>query len=672
MRPHTCAILAGALAAALAPAAPAAAQAAAPASAQDLAARFGARDHVGGMTLSPNGGKVAIVEHLADGRESVVVGDLDGDGGLKAVLTSPGQDIHLRNCFWVTDARLVCRARVLVQDTGHILVYERLFALDADGGHQVQLTQDINGRSMWNMQDGGAVIDTNGGRPGTVLMTRAFIPEESIGTHLASTDEGLGVERVDTLSRNRETVEKARPDALAYVTDGFGQVRVRGRDAHMDGESGMLSGSVEWSYRRKGAQNWTLLGRSRDDGSAPESGFVPVAVDPALDVAYGFDDKDGRRALFRIKLDGTLTKELVLANPAVDIDEVIRIGAHSRVVGASYATDRRETTFFDPELAKLAATLGNALPGAPAIGFLDSSADEHRLLLVAAGDTDPGTYYRFDKVTHRLELVMAERPELAGLTLAPMRAVTYTARDGTQVPAYLTLPPGSSGKGLPAIVLPHGGPADRDEWGFNWLVQFFAARGFAVLQPNYRGSAGYGAAWFQKNGFHSWRSAIGDVDDAGRWLVAQGIAAPDKLAIVGWSYGGYVALQSGVYEPGLFKAIVAVAPVTDLGQLVEGTRDFTDHVEVANEVGSGPQLIEGSPALNAAQITVPVLMFHGTRDWNVPYDQSTGMLAHLKAAGKAADLVTFAGLDHQLDDAAARATLLARSDAFLRQALHVQ
>src|SRR5690606_24883055 len=116
-----------------------------------------------------------------------------------------------------------------------------------------------------------------------------------------------------------------------------------------------------------------------------------------------------------------------------------------------------------------------------------------------------------------------ERPLLADVTLAPVRPIHYAAADGTSIPGYLTLPPGrSDAKGLPAIVMPHGGPSARDEWGFDWLVQYLAHKGFAVVQPNYRGSAGYGDEWFVINGFQSWRSAIGDIDDAGRWLLSQG------------------------------------------------------------------------------------------------------------------------------------------------------
>src|SRR6185436_15935099 len=235
------------------------------------------------------------------------------------------------------------------------------------------------------------------------------------------------------------------------------------------------------------------------------------------------------------------------------------------------------------------------------IQFVDSNLDETKLLIQAGSDTDPGRYYVYDKQAKNLAEIMLSRPDLEGMTLAPVKPVTYRAADGTQVPAYLTLPPGSGGKNIPAIVIPHGGPSARDEWGFDWFAQFFAVRGYAVLQPNYRGSSGYGDSWYQRNGFRSWRTAIGDVNDAGRWLVSQGIADPSKLAIVGWSYGGYAALQSNVLDPDLFKAVVAVAPVTDLSLLKEDSSGWSNYRITRDFIGSGPHISEGSPAQNAGK-----------------------------------------------------------------------
>jgi dipeptidyl aminopeptidase/acylaminoacyl peptidase len=354
----------------------------------------------------------------------------------------------------------------------------------------------------------------------------------------------------------------------------------------------------------------------------------------------------------------------------VDVDGLIRIGRRNRVVGVSFATDVRQPVYFDPDIEKLMRSLSRALPQQPKVQIVDSSVDEHVLLIFAGSDNDPGVYYLFDRPSKQLRTFLVTRGELEGVKLAKVKSVTYPAGDGEMVPGYLTLPPGvDDPKGLPAIVLPHGGPSARDVWGFDWLSQYYASRGFAVLQPNFRGSAGYGEAWLHRNGFRSWRIAIGDVLDAGRWLVAQGIADPAKLCVVGWSYGGYAALQSAVTDQGLFKAVVAIAPVTDLQSLKEEYRDWSNFNLVSDEIGDGPHVREGSPARNAEKIKVPVLLFHAAFDRNVGIAQSRLMASRLQSAGVKHELVTWDDLDHQLEDSAARTEMLRKSDAFLRQAI---
>jgi dipeptidyl aminopeptidase/acylaminoacyl peptidase len=217
--------------------------------------------------------------------------------------------------------------------------------------------------------------------------------------------------------------------------------------------------------------------------------------------------------------------------------------------------------------------------------------------------------------------------------------------------------------------LPHGGPSARDEWGFDWLSQFLAARGYAVIQPNFRGSTGYGDQWEGADGFKDWQKAIGDIAASAKYLANQGIADPNRIAILGWSYGGYAALQSATVYPDLYKAVVAIAPVTDLALLKTQAEGFTNWKLVAQQVGSGPNLDAGSPVRHADAIKAPVLLVHGDMDGTVDILQSQRMLSALQSRGKKAELLSFTGLNHQLDDSNARTQMLTRIGDFFDAAI---
>jgi dipeptidyl aminopeptidase/acylaminoacyl peptidase len=631
----------------------------------DAAQRFGAREDVQQISLSPDGKSIAFIAATQGRGAALYVVAIDGSTP-KPIMASSGDPEQLRSCRWSTNRRLVCGVYIIVTGGDHPLAYTRLVTIDSDGKNMKQLSAPQTARALDVAQDGGKVIDWLGDDAGgTVLMTRVYIPEETTGTHLANTRDGLGVDRVETTTLKRSGWEAPRSDAMEYITDGHGTVRLMGiQPKHL----GYDSNTISYFYRTRDSRSWQPFG-SLKLGGGTATGFNPYAVDRDRNLAYGFDDKDGRLALYSIALDGSLKRELVLARPDVDVDDLIRIGRQNRVVGASFVTDKRQADFFDPELRKLAAALSKALPGLPLITFVDASADESKLLLFAGSDVDPGRYYLYDKATKHLEEILPARVQLGKTVLAAVKPITFAAADGIQIPGYLTLPPGSDGKNLPAIVMPHGGPGARDEWGFDWLAQFFANRGYAVLQPNFRGSTGYGEAWFKDNGFKSWQIAIGDVNDGGRWLVKQGIADPGKMAILGWSYGGYAALQSAVLDPALFKAIVAIAPVTDLETLRRESDDFTNHALVDAFIGKGAHVVAGSPAQNARRIMAPVLMFHGDRDVNVGIGESRLMASRLKSADKKVELVEFHNLDHQLDDSSARAGMLDKADIFLRTSM---
>jgi dipeptidyl aminopeptidase/acylaminoacyl peptidase len=295
----------------------------------------------------------------------------------------------------------------------------------------------------------------------------------------------------------------------------------------------------------------------------------------------------------------------------------------------------------------------------PLINFVAISKAGDKVLLHAGSDVDPGEFFLLDRKTHRMDPVLNSSDLVDGKGLAPMKAVSIRTADGKSIPAYITMRP-DLGEGLhPAIIMPHGGPSDRDEWGFDWLGQFLAARGYVVIQPNFRGSSGYGKEFLGQNAFHEWRKVMSDIHDSADWLVKQGLADPNRVAILGWSYGGYAALQSAAMDH-RYKAVVAIAPVTDLKQLRRDAEGFNDEKLTLTEIGKGDQLVDGSPINRASEIQAPVLLVHGTVDGNVAYDHSKHMLAALNHAGAKAELLTFEGLDHQIDDSDARTQMLTK------------
>ena len=625
--------------------------------AQDAAA-FGVRESVSDIDLSPNGRSVVYIEPTGSAGSIAYIADAETGATKPFLKSSGGPEEKLRWCRFVTDTRLVCRYTGIVRSVDKLIGFARLIAIDSDGSDIKQLGQ----RESWDdsriRQYDGSIIDWLPGGRGDVLMAREYIPEVNrTGTRLGRGEDGVAVDRINTLTLSVDTLEKPRKRVSAYMSDGRGNVRVMVTEE--DNGSGELIGRTRIDYRAAGSRQWTSLAAfTRDE-------IVPLAVDAGTDSLYALKKLNGRYALYRVKLATAPAWDLVASHPKVDIDDVVRSAHGQSVIGYTFVDDKRQTVYFEAGHKQLAASLGKALPGLPLIRFAGASHDGTRSLVFAGSDGDPGRYYIYDRSTKQLNELFAARPQLETYKVAAVKSVSVRASDGTAVPAYLTLPPGKPAKGLAAVVLPHGGPSSRDEWGFDWIAQFLAARGYAVIQPNYRGSAGFGDSWLMQNGFKSWRTSVGDITDSLRWLVAEGIADPNRLAAVGWSYGGYAALQAAAVEPTLLKAVAAVAPVTDLNLLKDDYYGYSSYQLVSDFIGSGPHIADGSPLRRAGSIKAPVLLAHGDMDQNVAVHHSEKMESALRSSGTSVELLKYKGLDHQLDDSAARRELLLKIGSLL-------
>ena len=617
---------------------------------------FGSRESATGVNLSPNGNLVSFIAPAPGGNAVVMIANVQ-TGDTKPILNSGKGPEKLRWCAFVTDQRLVCRYTGIVNDAGVLVPFGRLIAVNTNGSDIKELGQRASDYDAGYRQFDGNIIDWLPGGDGSVLMARAYVPEAGRGaTRMLRTAAGVGVDRINTVTLKVTPVEPPKWDASSFMSDGVGNVRLMAVPGTTNGVAAeMLTGKTQYFYRPVGSRNWKSLTEFVDDES-----FQPLAVDATNNTLYALKPLSGRMALYRIKLDGSQSTELVASNSVVDIDDVVRSANGQKVIGYTYVIEKRDVEYFDPEYKGLARSLAQAIPNLPLIRFEGASADGSKILMFAGSDSDAGRYYLFDKQSKNLAEIMLVRPDLENRPLASVKAVVVTATDGTAIPAYLTVPAGKPAKNLPAVVLPHGGPSARDEWGFDWLAQYLAARGYAVLQPNYRGSAGFGDAWLMKNGFKSWRTSIGDITSSARWLSSQGIADPNRVAIVGWSYGGYAALQSAATAPGLFKAVAAIAPVTDLGMLKDESADYTNSQLVADFIGSGPHIADGSPLRHANSIKVPVLLVHGDMDVNVRVAESEKMAAALQQAGTPVEFLRYKALDHQLEDSTARIEMLTK------------
>lgn len=411
-------------------------------------------------------------------------------------------------------------------------------------------------------------------------------------------------------------------------------------------------------------------------------GYYPVAMDADDNLLVVSNLDTGRFALHKFDMARGVPGEVLVAHPDIDIRSGDLIYERDRLdpVGVTADGDRPQDVWFDPKRQAVQDLIDRSLP-ADAVNRLQFLPDG-RVLVNSSSGRDPGTYYYYDPTVRSLSEWSRAMPWIDPNRMAPTRVLHYRARDGLDIPAYLTIPEGREAKDLPLIVWVHGGPHSRDSWGYDSDVQFFANRGYAVLQANFRGSSGYGDR-FMAAGFRQWGRAMqDDLTDGVRELIRNGTVDAKRICIGGASYGGYAALMGVIREPELFRCAIDLYGPTDLTYMVElpeadynwrtsAERDQRLHKRIGNP-GDPVQRVEmdaNSPRLLASRVKAPVLLVYGTDDNRVPLRHGTGMRSALDAVGALYEWKTFNGEGHGVRATQSSAELLTLMENFLRRNL---
>lgn len=596
------------------------------------------------VSISPNGKRLAMVV-TADGKDFVAVKDRTAAAPAAPVLAANEKDDFKPSwCRWANDERLLCSFMGRERDKylNKVFPVTRLVAVNFDGSQQKKLLQNPFQPSG---QINDQIIDWTPGEPRSVLIEK-FNPRI-----------GLRVLKLDVYSGETELYEAGREHIGGFGTDGQGNVRLGwGRERLKN----------YYFARLEGEKEWRELGRVATFSS--DEGFMPLAVIRGTNYAYAMRDHEGRAALWKIDLADKEDPQLVFASSRVDVRPVYT--PDNRILSVLPDTGSKDAFYVEPGAELLGEVLGRVFKD-KMYYIQDMTADMKVVVVMAHGDVLAPEFHVLDLSGPKanLQRIGSRFPGLANTDLAKTEYLTYPARDGTPIPAFLTRPVNAVGL-PPLIVMPHGGPWARDSWGFDAWVQALAREGYAVLQMNYRGSAGYGRKWRDASYKDFGGLPYSDTIDGLKWAVAQKHADPARVCMMGGSFGGYLSLLAAVRDSPLLKCVVSVAGVSDLSEL-KNDWGFLGHSHTMEDlVGKDAvKLRAQSPRFHAADIAVPVLLIHGVEDFTAEPDQSEFMARALAAANKPYKLILMPDTDHYFRTQAQQRELFAAITDFTRPLL---
>lgn len=585
--------------------------------------------------LSPDGHRIAA-RKASDGTTTIIL--LNADRPETVAKALPIGKTHVAGLTWAGNQRLLLTVQSTYDINGFDFPFRRLIAIDVDSG-------------------GSRVVDrkSRGMYAGDVLYTD---PTGSWALVAGQNDiqSYPSVKRVDLATGDATVVERSKPDVWDWYADEKGVVR-----------AGIAYDGSRWTiwYRDKPEEKLRAIrGKFPKDDDSTVDRFI-FRGDNSWVVT---NERTGRFGLYKYDLKTQTVGQPIFENPDVDLDDVYYNSITGEVSAVEYQDDRSRVFWLEPDMKTLQTRIDKALPDSVNI-TVGWSGDEKRTLVWSASAADPGRYFLLDRATSQMHAVVEPYPDIDPGQLAPVKPVRYQARDGLSLRGYLTLPRGREAKGLPLIVLPHGGPFARDDWEYDPFVQFLANRGYAVLQPEFRGSTGFGKDFVSKGHGEIGKKMQDDLDDSVDWLAKSGQIDPKRVCIFGLSYGGYAAMWGAIRNPERYRCAVSWAGPSDLPAMMRydrkqfsATRYFR---EWRKKFSSNDDLDAVSPINFADRFKVPLLIGHGEEDETVPPKQTHKMVEALQKAGANVTPVFYKDSEHSFGSSKDLADWLARLEAFL-------
>jgi dipeptidyl aminopeptidase/acylaminoacyl peptidase len=593
---------------------------------------FALREVISNVQISPDGRHLALLK-IATRDGDPVLEVYDSSNLTKEPFRVNADPMEIRSFYWVGDTSIVFTARQKVRDRIEGFnqgVYEtRLVLLDTK-------TQKIRQFDEINPLIENLLPD----KPDKVILS--FFPGNDDGGKLAEQFRPRAYYEFDLKRGTKKLLIRGKLDLGNIDFD---------RDGNPWAARGFDEGKDEfiWYVRKPGETRWQEIYRLSEDSFET---FILENRDPDKDdaVIVSANNGDDKIGFWSFNVDTRTFEELIYRRKDVD---VYGVKYHSNswtkpdtIVGLSWYKDKLHTEFMDDVEGATYAQLETLIPFAFYINISSRSRDGNTLIIYNAGPHDPGTYYLLKD--GRLQTVGSKQPLIKGADLADVEYRNFKVRDGRSIGAFVTIPHGEPP--FPTIVMPHGGPFVQETVIYDEWSQMLANNGYLVVQPQYRGSLGYGLDFYTSafiNGSEAGHAMQDDKDDAALYLVREGLADPDRLAMYGWSYGGYAALVAASRTPQIYQCVIAGAAVADMTMQLNYYRDQLRGA--SQEAQLKYRLGAINPIDEVEKVNVPMLLVHGTVDQRVPMEHAKRYVRQLEKYGKNFKFVELEGADHFYD-----------------------